>query len=160
MNLVREIIINNRAKHEHFRYYVSIIEIIETNINTNPDVSIESCKSLVEGLSKSILKQLDNTYSNTEIDGLNFQQLFKRAMLKLAENHSAIEIDFINQANKLIVTLGEIRNKRGDISHGKLAPKFVFSSSKYAELIMKMTESVIYYILEHFFAIETPNEEL
>ena len=159
MKSVRDLIKRYTKTHSHFGYYESIIEIIEAQKTINPDISIESCKSLIEGLSKAILKQLDNTYNNIEIDALNFQSLFKKAMFKLSENHSEIEIDFINQANKLIVTLGEIRNKRGDISHGKLSPKVVFSSTKYAELIISMTESIVFYILDHFFTIDLAYKE-
>lgn len=159
MQLVRTLIIENNGKYEHFGYYEGIIDVIELHAVTQPDVCIEGCKSLIEGVSKSILKSLDATFNQEEVDGQNFQQLFKRALQKLAEHKDEIEIDFIHRAVSLIQILGEIRNKRGDISHGKLAPKELFSYAQFSKLVMQMTEGIVFYVLEQFFSIDLAYKE-
>jgi hypothetical protein len=159
MQLVRTLITENNEKYEHFGYYEGIIDVIEQHAATQPDVCIEGCKSLIEGVSKSILKSLDATFNQEEVDGLNFQPLFKRALQKLAEHKEEIEIDFIHRAVALIQILGEIRNKRGDISHGKLAPKELFSYAQFSKLVMQMTEGIVFYVLEQFFSIDLSYKE-
>ena len=159
MQLVRTLISENTERYEHFVYYESIIDVIEQNASTQPDICIESCKSLIEGISKSILKNLDVTFNQDEVDGLNFQALFRKAMLKLAEYKAEVEIDFIHRAASLIHILGEIRNKRGDISHGKLAPKELYSYAQFSRLVMQMTEGIVYYVLEQFFSLDLSFKE-
>jgi hypothetical protein len=159
MQLVRTLIIDNNEKYEHFSYYETIIDVIEQNAVTQPDICIESCKSLIEGISKSILKNLDTTFNQEEVDGLNFQSLFRKAMFKLSEHKEEIEIDFIHRAASLIHILGEIRNKRGDISHGKLAPKELFSYAQFSKLVMQMTEGIVFYVLEQFFSLDLSFKE-
>ena len=154
MKVIREIISLNIDRHPDFTYYEAILDIIEENVNRNPDIAIESCKSLIEGISKSILKALDNTYNSAEVDSLDFQPLFKRMLLKLSEYNSEIESDFVNRACSLIHLLGEIRNKRGDISHGKLAPKEVFSTKQFSNLVSQTTEGITFFVLKHFYSID------
>lgn len=154
MQLVRTLIIENNEKYEHFGYYETIIDVIEQNAVSQPDICIESCKSLIEGVSKTILKDLDVSFNRAETDKLDFHPLFKKALHKLAEHKTEIEIDFVSKAASLIHTLGEIRNKRGDISHGKLAPKELSSYAQFSKLVMQMTEGIVFYVLEQFFSID------
>ena len=75
-------------------------------------------------------------------------------MSKLSQLNQDIEIDFINKTNKLIVSIGDVRNKRGDISHGKLSPKELFSDVHFSNLVMNMTDSLMFYILNCFSKIQ------
>lgn len=150
MKQTREILEQLEKQYFNIDYYYKIVEKIEENVNTHPDISIECCKSLIEGLSKFILKQIEQTYDEIAIDGLNFQLLVKKSLFELSKYNEDIEIDFINKANKLIVSIGEIRNKRGDLSHGKLSPKEVLSDRHFSNLIMSMTDGMLYYILNCF----------
>lgn len=154
MQLVRTLINTNNEKHEHFAYYETIITVIEQNVSTNPDICIEGCKSLLEGISKTILKTLDPTTNNRVLEGKDFQVLFREALSKLSEYNENIEVDFVRRAVSLIQVLGEIRNKRGDISHGRLSPKELVSHSQFSRLVSQMTEGIAFYILEQFFAID------
>jgi hypothetical protein len=154
MQLVKTLINTNSEKYEHFVYYDKIINVIEQNVNTNPDICIESCKSLIEGISKTILKSLDSTTNDKSLDGKDFQILFKESLTKLSEYNEDIEVDFVRRAVSLIQILGEIRNKRGDISHGKIAPKELTSYSQFSKLVSQMTEGIVFYVLEQFFAID------
>ena len=118
----RDIIKSYKAIHEDFVYYESIIEKVEENIQTNPDISIESCKSLIEGISKTILLRLDVTQTQPKVDKLEFPDLYKQMCLAM-QRHSQIEVDYIHRTSSMIQRLAELRNDRGDISHGKAVPK-------------------------------------
>jgi len=117
------------SRYTNIDYYQTIIQKIEENVESHPDMSIEGCKSLLEGLSKFIWKQIDLSYDALIADKMDFQPVVRQAMTKLADLNKDIELDFVNKVNKLIVSIGEVRNKRGDISHGKLSPKEYFSDS-------------------------------
>lgn len=154
MEKTKSIILANIDKHSHFSEYYKIVEIIEANEFVNPDICIESCKALVEGISKTILIQLDVTKSPDNIDDDDLPKVFKNAIKVLSEKCADIEGDFVSRFSAIIQVLGEIRNKRGDISHGRMAPKMVFSSKKIATTVKQMTDTMLEYILEHFFSID------
>lgn len=157
---IREIIKNNIDKHSHFEEYFKIIDIIQVNEFINPDICIESCKALIEGVSKTIIINLDNTKTADNIDDDNLPKLFKESMNLLSNNCVDIEGDFVVRFSAIIQVLGEIRNKRGDISHGRMAPKAIFSSPKLATTVKNMTENILEYILEHYFTLDFTNGKL
>jgi hypothetical protein len=150
MKLTRNIINEHIEVFENFQYYHTILDLIESNINTNPDISIESCKSLFEGISKSILSKLDNLYSSSEIEDKTVQQLVKRMFKKLKE---FIEIEELNYISVFVSEIGTIRNKRGDISHGRPAPKEISSDIYFAKMVVNSTDNYVFYILRLFFSI-------
>lgn len=145
-------------QYRNIDYYNLIVEKIESNVNENPDIAIESCKSLLEGLSKFIWKQIDISYDAAVVDKMDFQPIVKQSLNKLATLHEDIEIDFVNKVNKLIVSIGDVRNKRGDISHGRLSPKDYFSDVNFANLVMNITDNMLYYILLCFSKVATVKE--
>lgn len=157
---IREIITKNADKQSHFEEYFKIIDIIQANEIVNPDICIESCKALIEGVSKTIIINLDNTKTPCNIDDDNLPKLFKESMNLLIANCEDLEGDFVVRFSAIIQVLGEIRNKRGDISHGRMAPKAIFSSHKLATTIKNMTENILEYVLEHYFMIDFANGKL
>lgn len=157
---IRDIITKNVDKQSHFEEYFKIIDIIQANEIVNPDICIESCKALIEGVSKTIIINLDNTRTASNIDDDNLPKLFKESMNLLIANCEDLEGDFVVRFSAIIQVLGEIRNKRGDISHGRMAPKAIFSSHKLATTIKNMTENILEYVLEHYFMIDFENGKL
>jgi len=158
MQLVRTLISQNNDKYEHFSYYEGIIDVIEQKIQSHPDICIESCKALIEGVSKTIIKKLDVTATDGELNKMDVMPLFKRAANKLAQYDKELELDFINRTASLIQNFGQIRNERGDISHGRAAPKELFSSPQFSSLVARVTEALAFYVLEHFFRLQLPHE--
>lgn len=158
MKKIRAIISANQEKHSHFDEYIKIIEIIEGNELVNPDICIESCKALVEGISKTILINLDNTRTPENIDRDDLPKTFRDAVIVLSDKCENLEGDFVVKFSVIIKVLGEIRNKRSDISHGRMAPKHLFSSPKLASTVVSMTESMLEYILSYYFSIELTEE--
>lgn len=150
MKQTKEILSQLKSQYTNIDYYNIIVEKIEENVNSNPDIAIESCKALLEGISKFILKQIDPSYDPAVVDKTDFHPLVKQSMFKLAEYNEDVEVDFINKVNKLIVCVGEVRNRRGDISHGKLSPKEYFSDAHFSNLVVTITDNVLFYILSCF----------
>lgn len=150
MRQTKDILKALESRYTNIDYYQTIIQKIEENVESHPDISIESCKALLEGLSKFIWKQIDLSYDALVADKMDFHPVVRQAMTKLADLNEDIELDFVNKLNKLIVSIGEVRNKRGDISHGKLSPKEYFSDSQFANLVMNITDNMLYYVLHSF----------
>ncbi|HXD35000.1 MAG TPA: hypothetical protein VN643_28020 [Pyrinomonadaceae bacterium] len=65
-----------------------------------------------------------------------------------------MEVDFVRRSVGVIQLIADIRNKRGDISHGKLAPKELSSYAQFSKLVMHMTEGIAFYMLQQFFEID------
>ncbi len=159
MKKTKEMLKQLESQYINIDYYYILVDKIEENVNSNPDISIESCKSLLEGISKFIWRQIDSNYDPEIADQMEFQPLVRQAVNKLGDLNEDIEVDFVNKVNKLIVSIGEVRNKRGDISHGKLSPKEYFSDAHFSNLIMSITDNMLYYIL-HCFSKVTPVKEI
>ncbi|MBI9021023.1 MAG: hypothetical protein JEZ10_07200, partial [Verrucomicrobia bacterium] len=87
MKTVVELIMLNSERHKEFEQYCAVIEMAELHKLTNPDICIESCKALVEGISKTILVNVDPTKTHATIDkeNLSVSKLFKDAVDKLGE---------------------------------------------------------------------------
>lgn len=154
MQLVRTLINENSEKFGHFSYYETVIEVIERNVFSQPDICIESCKSLIEGISKTILKTLNPAQTDAVINRKVFKDLFREALAALAQLNPTMEAEFVRRSVGVVQVIGEIRDRRGDISHGKIAPKELASYAQFSKLIMQMTEGITFYMLVQFFAID------
>ncbi len=154
MESVKKIIHSNKDKYNNLSYYELLIEKIEKNIDYNPDITIESCKSLIEGISKFILEKIDDTYQPTEINKLEFCPLFNRLLDKIADRNDDFELAFAKKLSGLMHELGTIRNKRGDISHGRLSPKEQISSIQFAKLVKVISAGIVTYVLDSFLLID------
>jgi hypothetical protein len=154
MQLVRSLISQNNEKYEHFSYYETVIEVIEQNVQKQPDICIESCKSLIEGISKTILLTLNRGATRQALNAKDVKELFREALNELGRQNPATEVEFVRRATGVIQLLADLRTKRGDISHGKIAPKDLTSLAQFSRLVMHMTEGIAFYMLDQFFAID------
>ena len=143
-------------KHDGFDYYELLIEKAEKNANVNPDICIEACKSLLEGISKHIQKSFNPQLSEKDFKDRNvtLQSIFGNALNKLAEYSEDFELNLMQQLASAVKVIGEIRNSRGDISHGKLIPKAGYSDKPLAFFICQFTEAVVMYMLNVFDTID------
>lgn len=139
------------SRYSDFIYYEIIVEQIVENKTANPDIAIESCKSLIEGISKSILKHRDSSYRDKGRNSDEIYDLFKKAINALAEGGAQIEEDFSKATGNLINKLARVRNERGDISHGKSAPKELQSTPHFARFIEQTTDGLASFMLEEFY---------
>jgi hypothetical protein len=154
MQLLRTLISQHNEKYEHFSYYETVIEIIEQNVQKQPDICIESCKSLIEGISKTILLTLDRGATRQSLNAKDVKELFREALNELGRHNPTMEVEFVRRATGVIQLLADLRTKRGDISHGKIAPKELSSLAQFSKLVMHMTEGIAFYMLDQFFAVD------
>lgn len=129
-------------------YYLDRIKTIEENIELAPDIAIETCKSLVEGISKYVWAKVEPNAKVEDMDKLDFQPLYKKSIEAMARKCDFLEPDFVTRSGSLFHILGEIRNRRGDISHGRLAPKAEFSNASFAHLAIQMTDNILCHVLQ------------
>lgn len=156
----RQILEQYKGKYPDFEYYYTIVQEVEDNTILHPDICVESCKALIEGVSRSVLDRLDNTRSREDINKIEFNPVYQEAIKKLDDEYHRInveesnfEIDICNQFAKLVYKVNIIRNDRGDISHGRAVPKELNSNQKLARTVMGIADHIVAYILEHLFIL-------
>lgn len=150
MKLTREILKQLEPHFLNIEYYYTIIDKIEENVQSNPDIAIESCKSLFEGLGKFIILNIDQSLNFTVVDGFKYKRAITKAVELLEKEDKSFESDFSKSLLKSLENLGSIRNDRGDISHGRLTPKPVQSDAHFSSFIMSLSDSFASYLLVSF----------
>lgn len=58
MDSLKELIVRNKENFPEFEYYIPIIETAKKNQEEHPDIAIECCNSLFQGISKTIIFSL------------------------------------------------------------------------------------------------------
>jgi hypothetical protein len=160
MILVRSIINTRISPNEWLGSLYTLVLSIENNIENEPDTSIESCKSLLESISKNILTRLNGEIHTTEsMKNKPVDTLLELAKNLLAEKVSNGEYTLISKLTKAVTIINDIRNKRGEISHGKILPKEIKSSTYLARTVVTFTDAFAYYILHLFLSIDLSYKE-
>ncbi|MGO3719359.1 MAG: hypothetical protein ACTJGD_08500 [Mesonia hippocampi] len=166
MEKTRAVITANLSSFKEFEYYFSIIDIAEESVNEKPDVTIDCCKSLIEGVSKSILITLDSNYNknNKLVDGVKALKLFDKAIKLISKYDQSLigkETEFLSKSRELVDIIINIRNNRGEISHGKFTPKpnEIISTSEFGLFVINLTDSIISFMLKILFQIDIPKSE-
>ena len=174
MRRTKDFIFQNRDSLEIYEYlndYKVLFEAIEEKIT--PDHCIEACKALLEGLAKTIVSQVDisnqeaqkrfdpQDWKNFEAlkkkmpNNAKFQDLVRQSILVLAAYHHSCEKEFLlGFCSKYFTAIAKLRDKRGDVSHGRAAPKLEKSSKGLAEIIESITDVITLHMLEVFTLID------
>lgn len=135
-----------RIKRHNLEYYHSHLDLIENYIEEKPDISIESCKAVIEGVSKLTLHVLLQEPLETHKDE-KLQPLFKRALQELQKGRGFSDTDLCNRLGNVVQYIGQLRNDHGDISHGRASLKEQVNDADFAELITGITENLGTYML-------------
>lgn len=161
MQSVKELIERYAGHNPEFLYYIPIIEKAERNEVGHPDITIECCSALFQGISKSIVHRLDPTCDRQAFEDEKLPQQVKAALRCLRENDDAFEDMFVRNCETLARNIGTLRSARGDISHGRAVPKELQSDRSLAKLVLNCSEALLRYILASFFALqERPEEQI
>ena len=136
----------NRIKRHNLEYYNSHLALIEDYIDEKPDISIETCKALIEGISKLALHLLNQEPLNSHQDD-SFYDLFKRALLELQKGRGFSDVDMAKRLGSVVHYLGEIRNSHCDIGHGRASLKNQVNDADFAEFIIGITDNLCTYML-------------
>lgn len=137
----------------------TLIGEIENNVHIEPDISIEACKSLLEAIAKNVLKRLDPTHCEKKANDTDVPVLLKKAKDRLLERSQESESDFISRLIPVVQVICEIRNKRGEISHGNHLPKIERSTTQFAKSVIAFTDCFASYLLHLFFTIDLSYSE-
>jgi hypothetical protein len=101
-----------------FSPYFEQIEVIEGCISSNPALCVETCKSLIEGICKTILNNLNVEFSNQT----TFQGLVQKTIGSILNEDDNFKTDLSELGGRIASVankLGEIRNHRaGFATHG------------------------------------------
>lgn len=159
MQSVKALIQRYAGQNAEFLYYIPIIEKAERNEIDHPDITIECCCSLFQGISKSIVHRLDPNCDKDVFEGETLPQQVKMAMRCLRENDDAFEDMFVRNCETLARNIGTLRSARGDISHGRAVPKILQSDRSLSRLVLSLSEALLHYTLASFFALQPPTDD-
>lgn len=158
-----------RIKRHRLEYYQSHLALVEDYIDEKPDISIETCKALIEGISKLSLhlligdpiagKKVPVREGSTKKRDEEFQKLVKRALMELQKGRGYSDADMCNRLGSVVHYIGEIRNEHGDICHGRASLKEQVNDVNFAELVIAITDSICTYMLRRLdLLVEKPLE--
>lgn len=125
--------------------FLDHVSVIEQNVSSNPTLCVETCKSLVEGICKTILMNKNIEYSNT-ISFSALVQVTIDSILNTDESYRADIIDLGRRIAGVADKLGNIRNNSGFVSHGMdvLNPRLTETLSMFA---YKITDTIGGFVL-------------
>ncbi len=99
-----------------FGYISSKLDMIESTIETNPDLCVELCKTSMEGICKTILENLHQNTNCDKFQGLVRQTVEAILAEELNQKECAVLMSRIASISQQI---GEIRNNSSFASHGQ-----------------------------------------
>lgn len=141
-------ILSSIDKAPSFGAYNEHIETIISNVYSNPVLSIELCKTLIEGVCKTILKDKGNKITD------NFPNLVSSTLnnLNVDLHPDAKHIkELSKRLNSVLHYIAEIRNQCGFASHGQDI-EHCNSSSDLALFVIHTTNAILGFIL-HFYIV-------
>ena len=80
--------------------------------------------------------------------------LFLRQLSCSKKNDDVYERDFISKLSQIGKHINELRNARGDLSHGKHIPKELLNDQDLSRLLREITESLSRYLISSFFSFK------
>ncbi len=135
-----------RIKRHRLEYYQSHFDLVENYIDEKPDITIETCKALIEGISKLSLHLLNQEPLDSHNDE-KFQVLVKRALTELQKGRGFSDADLCKRLSGVVHYIGEVRNEHCDIGHGRASLKDQVNDADFADLVVGITDSVCTYML-------------
>lgn len=113
MNWLRE----NIEKLPSFYPFIDKIEVIENCMQSNPSLCVETCKSLIEGICKSILSNKGINYKKD----IDFHVLVKQTIESIINVEERFRSDLAELGRRISAVsqkLGNLRDNAGFASHG------------------------------------------
>lgn len=156
MERLRVLITENLDTLPEFDYYLPIIDKALNYKQSRPDTAIECCNALLQGFSKTIILNLEDGAERADLDKQSeatSNKLIKRALKCLKENDDVYEDDFATRGASLALAIATLRNARGDISHGKAAPKELQSHCSLAEITNEVAGTILRYMYVSYLQI-------
>ena len=125
--------------------FLDYVNIIDQNIYSNPTLCVETCKALIEGICKTILKNKNIEFSSS----ISFSMLVQEAITSTLNTEESYRPEIVDLARRIAGVadkLGVIRNNAGFVSHGMdvLNPRLTETLSIFA---CKITDTIGGFIL-------------
>jgi hypothetical protein len=156
MNTFESLVSEFSEEYPDFQYYLKHAKEIRNHEESHPDIAIECCTSLLQGLSKSICYRLDPKADRKAFERGTIEHQVKTAFKLIGSESDVVEIAFPQACSTVARLAGELRNMRGDISHGKAVPKDIQSDASLAKLALDVTEALARYMLSHLILLTRP----
>ncbi len=144
-----------------FQYYGAFAEFISAIENYHQDlhtgVSLDCCNSLLQSICKTIITQIDPLVEVGKLDKgseSTTNSLVSKTAHLLKKNDDVYERGFISEITKLGRCIADLRNARGDVSHGRRIPKELINDQDLARLLRESTESLARYLISSFFSFQ------
>jgi len=131
-----------------FSVYERQVSLIEESVESNPDLCVEACKSLIEGICKAILTNKGVDYSKYD----KFQVLVRvtiESMLTENDSYGNELSEIARRISSVAQKISEIRDSAGFASHGQDIEHISISYSL-ALLTSRITDVIGGFIL-HFY---------
>lgn len=175
MELTRQQIANHKELIEGLEGYLLLVQEAEEHVSTHPDVAIEICKALIEGLCLKALSLVSEEYQQKRkirtrckndlsyLTQYTFEQVYTNYVEtkihhslsdllvdagKLSKFRLKASIALKNQMGELVGKISGLRNERGDISHGRIYPKTLESRPVLAKSILSITDGVCSFMID------------
>ena len=140
-----------------FQYYGALAEFISAIETYHEDlhmgISSDCCNSLLQSICKTIITQIDSV-SPDSLKSVRTDKLIKQATILLQKNDDIYERNFSSSLAKIGLHINDVRNSRGDLSHGKCIPKELINDRDLSRLLKEITESLSRYLISSFFSFE------
>ena len=94
MQTLIELIKYHAITDSEFRCYIPIIEKAERNEVIHPDITIECCASLLQGISKTIVYSFDKLCNRNDYENGKAKNQLRNALKRLAHGDNLVEIGF------------------------------------------------------------------
>ena len=147
---------DNITKLPSFSIFEKHVSTIEQTVETNPSLCVETCKSLIEGICKSILTNRGIDYAKFE----KFQALVKGTILEMSSGIDTFQTEMSELSKRIspiVQYIAEIRNNNGFASHGQDLNMSMVPYSL-ALLCMKTTDVLCGFLL-HFYITHTDKKD-
>ena len=138
------------SKMPSFNAFDRHVSTIEESVEANPALCIDTCKSLIEGICKTILTNKNTSCSQD----VKFQALVKQtvdALMISVESYKEKYSELARRISSVMQVIGEIRNESGFASHGQDI-KSVAVNSSMALFAYKISDVIGGFMLYYYYA--------
>lgn len=151
---VRALIKKNLHRYPDFDYLNITINKAIRNLGEHNDVVIDCSKSLIEATCKNIIVALSDSETHVSADRYKLVRAFDKAISEIAIYDDFLDVSVVEEMVKVVKAIGNVRNKRGDVSHGHVSPKVEISNEFYAKFVMHSAARISEYLLASFYEID------
>lgn len=155
MDLSKKLIYENYDRHNWLAELLRLTEQLELQKEICTTTSTECCKSILESITKNIVKMLDQAKTEKQINDADLGTLISWSKKVLLE-HDVVkellpkeELELVfSSINQWLRFLGQVRNKLGEVSHGKIFPRPYSLDNKVSKFIIHNTDGFAHFLID------------